>query len=890
MASPALDWSTLSSDSVLHQVQSDPQGLTSEEVKRRLKKYGLNQLPSLQPPSILKIFLNQFRSSLIYLLLAAALLSLFLGDLTDFGFILVVLLINAAIGTFHEAHAERTSIALQKLISTKAVVLRDGEVHTISAEELVPGDIILVESGSTVPADVRLIRSLQLESNESLVTGESLPIAKSAEAICKNRPLITECKNTIFAGSTIVRGRGKGVVVATGKASEVGRLAGDLQKIKRGKPPIVARMEKFSTTISIAVGIFSVLIIVHGVFFQNQEPKEIIFFAIALAVSAIPEGLPVALSLALAIAARRMLKRGVVVRSLPSVEALGSCTLIASDKTGTLTCNEQTVQKIISDQGDEYEVTGTGYAPIGSVTKNQVVIEPERENLSRIARAAVLCNEAALIRNEDGWTWHGDPTDIALLSLAHKLQWKREVAENLYTVEDELPFESENQFAAVRVSGTSTQWVFAKGAPEVILDMCRLKQPLEWYRERAFHLASAGYRTVALAEKELPQHLPSSPLLSKPEELNFLGFLGLRDPLRPAVRDSINICMRSGIRVFMITGDHPATAAAIGTELGLKHEAEQVVSGKDIEAMSDDELDSAIRSVSIYARITPHQKLRIVQRAQKIGHFVAVTGDGVNDTPALHAANIGVAMGASGTDSAREAASLVITDDNFSSIVAGVEEGRIAYANVRKIILLLVSTGCAEIILVILALVNNEPLPLLPVHLLWLNLVTNGIQDVALAFEPGEESILDSPPRKTNEPIFDATMIRRIALASGTMGLIAYANYSWMLSKPELANLAQSATLLLMVFFENVHIGSCRSETRSILRMNPLKSPILLASVLTAMLLHFLTMFTEFGRTILKIEMLSWDLIAQMAALSLAVTIVAETDKWISGIRRRSVG
>ena len=802
MASPALEWSNWNFDEVLRQVQGDVQGFSGEEVKRRINKYGLNQLPSRPPPSILQIFLKQFRSSLIYLLLIAAVLSLFLGDLTDFGFIHAVLLFNAAIGTFHETHAEKTSLALQKLISTKAVTLRDGSIRTVDAEFLVPGDIVLLESGATVPADIRLIRSLQLESNESLITGESLPVSKSAEALNSGRPIITDCKNTVFAGSTIIRGRARGVVVGTGRKSEIGQLAGALQHTTQGKPPIVERMEKFSTTISIAVAVFSIVIIVHGIFIQNQQPQQIIFFAIALAVSAIPEGLPVALSLALAIAARRMLKRGVVVRSLPSVEALGSCTLIASDKTGTLTCNEQTVQKILTCEGSEFGVTGTGYAPIGTITHNKSEVDPEHVNLSRIARVSVLCNEARLFETDQGWSWHGDPTDIALLSLANKLHWTREAAENIYTVVDEFPFESENQYSAVRAQGPTSQWILAKGAPEVVLDMCQLSRPPVWYREQALLLASAGFRTVALAEKELPSDSSNQERLSQLKDLRFLGFLGLRDPLRPAVKDAINICMRSGIRVFMITGDHPATAAAIGAELGLNHEPTRVVTGVQIESMSARDLEETIQIAKIYARITPHQKLRIVQTAQKMGHFVAVTGDGVNDTPALHAANIGIAMGASGTDSAREAANLVITDDNFSSIVAGVEEGRIAYSNIRKIILLLVSTGCAEIVLVLLALATEKPLPLLPVHLLWLNLVTNGIQDVALAFEPGEESILDAPPRKSSEPIFDKTMIRRITLASATMGTIAFANYSWMLSRPELESKAQSATLLLMFFLK----------------------------------------------------------------------------------------
>ena len=887
MASTALGLASLPLEDALHRVQSTPQGLSDAEFKRRIRAYGPNKLPSKPPPSIAAIFFRQFKSSLIYLLLIAAMLSLFLGDSTDFGFILVVLLINATIGTFHEAHAEKTSLALQKIISTKSVVVRDGEVTTVHAEQLVPGDVVLVESGSVVPADIRLLRSLQLEINESLITGESLPVTKGADAPLHTCTLVTDCKNTIFAGSTVVRGRGRGVVVATGKNSEIGQLAGELQKIDRGKPPIVKRMEQFSTTISIVVGIFSLVLILYGIFVLKQAPEDIIFFAIALAVSAIPEGLPVALSLVLAIAARRMLKRGVVVRSLPAVEALGSCTLIASDKTGTLTCNEQTVQKIITADGENYEVGGTGYAPIGQITHNDEPVDPNHSHLSRIARASVLCNEARLLKTETGWTWHGDPTDIALLSLAHKLNWTREAAETIYTLLEEYPFESENQFAAVVVSGPSSRWLFVKGAPEVILRMCRVDALQTRYRDDAMRLAAAGFRTVAIAEKELSTDQEQSTQLQNPTELTLMGFLGLRDPLRPEVPEAIAACRRSGIRVFMITGDHPATAAAIGAELGLNHIQKDVITGQDIERMNDAELDQALRRVNLYARITPHQKLRIVHRAQSLGHYVAVTGDGVNDTPALHAANIGVAMGASGTDSAREAASLVVTDDNFSSIVAGIEEGRIAYANIRKIILLLVSTGCAEIILVLLALANDKPLPLLPVHLLWLNLVTNGIQDVALAFEPGDDSILKSPPRRPDEPIFDAGMIRRIAFASFTMGLVAYANYHWMISDPEQAHLAQSATLLLMVFFENVHIGSCRSETRSILRMNPLKSPILLISVLSAMLLHLLTANSDLGRSILKVEQLPKDIVFKMAVFSLTVTLVAESDKWFFGRRRR---
>ena len=670
------------------------------------------------------------------------------------------------------------------------------------------------------------------------------------------------------------------MVFTTGADTTYGAIARAALDIKPGKPPIVLRVEKFSKLLTAIIASISVILIIYGTVSAKHSTREMIYFSIALAVSAIPEGLPIAMSLAFAIAARRMSRRGVIVKSLPSVEALGSCNVIATDKTGTLTCNEQTVERVILPNNRKFSVQGSGYHPEGMVLEGHSLIDPIHSPLSRIARASVLCNEGYLGKRDDDWVWSGDPTDIALLVFGAKAGWSQPSAENLYEKDFEIPFESDRQYSAAQYLTPEGKLILAKGSPETIITMCSDRLPKDQLKTISSKLAAEGYRTVALAEKVLNDSDPTTQLEQNLVELNYLGVLGMKDPLREGVKASVEICQNAGIRVLMITGDHPETAKAIGKELGLIKDSIGLVTGTEIQAVEKSKLREIITKNSIFARISPLQKLSIIQSLHENGDYVAVTGDGINDVPALQAANIGVAMGSSGTDAAREAASLIIVDDNFASIVAGIEEGRLAYANIRKIILLLVSTGLSEIILVMLSLFYGLPLPLHPIQLLWLNLVTNGLQDVALAFEPAEEDLLKRSPRLPNEPILDRIMIRKIVIAAVSIGTFAFLFYKEILKETQNIEVAQSSVLMLMVFVENIHAGCCRSELRSVFNINPITNPMLIITIISATILHLIAVYSTVGQTILKVTPVPLTIICILLLVSLLALIVIEIEKF----------
>jgi magnesium-transporting ATPase (P-type) len=826
--------------------------------------------------------LRQFRSPLIYLLGLAALVSIFIGDIKDAGFIIAVLAINTLIGSYQEWRAEQNSRALQKLLKIHASVMRDGEICEINAEELVPGDVVWLESGNRIPADLRLIRTHNLEVDESLLTGESLTVLKQAEWRGDPTTPLADRLNMAYAGSIVLRGRGRGVVAATGSATAVGELALDMMATEGGKPPLLRRMERFSRVIALVVVIAAAAISSVAIFIYGYPLHEMFFFGVALAVSAIPEGLPVAMTVTLAVATHRMALKQVIVRRLPAVEGLGSCTLIASDKTGTLTCNELTVRQIDLPSGETFEVTGEGFTPTGHVLFEGKIISPDHFNLDRLARAAVLCNEADLHRHKGYWSWRGDPTDIALLSMTHKLGWTRETTLNLYPQINEIPFEPEHRFAANYHLVREQIYVFVKGAPERVLPMCNLQTDdphSPWIK--AQHMAEEGYRVLALAEGQVPQTVDSRTVPPEPTNLTLLGLIGMIDPLRPGVKAAIADCHGAGILVWMITGDHPATALTIARNLGLVTEASQVVTGQQLEDCLPQDLESLIKDRYVFARITPHQKLQLVNAARYSGHFVAVSGDGVNDAPALRAANIGVAMGRGGTDVAREAAELVISDDNFSTIVAAVEEGRIAYDNIRKVIFLLVSTGAAEIFLIGLSISAGLPLPLLPVQLLWLNLVTNGIQDVALAFETGEGDTLKRYPRSPREPIFNRLMLERTLISAAVMGGVGFGLFMWLLRSGWSEFSARNTLLLLMVLFENVHISNCCSESKSVFKLSPFRNPTLLIGTSTAFMLHVLMMHLPGGMSLLSVEPVNVQTWGILASLSITILMASEFHKWI---------
>jgi magnesium-transporting ATPase (P-type) len=863
-------------------LRSTPAGLSSAEAERRLQAHGPNELPAPRPPSGFAIGLRQLQSPLIYILLAAAAGSLFIGHVTDAGFIGFVLLVNSLLGGWQEWNAERQSQGLQKLMRVRATVLRDGEARDLDAAALVPGDVVALESGQRTPADLRLLSAYGLEIDEALLTGESLPVAKEPDWMGAIDAPLGDRRNMAHAGSTVVRGRGVGLVVATGTSTQVGRLAASLTGAQGGKPPLTERMQRFSRAIAVVVLGAALVIGLVAVLVHGQSLITMFTFGVALAVSAIPEGLPVAVTVALAIAARRMAARGAIVRQLPAVEGLGSCTLIASDKTGTLTCNELTVRELRLANGAVFSVSGAGYEPTGEITARDGSADAAGREVRRALEIAVACNEADLARRDGAWVARGDPTDTALLALAGKGGLTREAFASEFPEVNRIPFEPEHQYAATFHELDGATWVAVKGAPERVLAMCTLDAAgMAQVRADAEAMARRGERVLALASGEIPWAMTTEETPAEPRELTFAALVGLIDPLRPGAREAVESCDAAGIRVIMVTGDHPITAGAIASELGIASGPQDVVSGRDL-GDDDAAIEAAVRRARVFARVTPAQKLAIVEAAERLGHFVAVTGDGVNDAPALRRANIGVAMGRNGTDVAREASDLVLSDDNFATIVAGVEEGRIAYQNIRNVVYLLTAAGVAEVLTTGVAVLAGLPLPLLPVQLLWLNLVTNGIQDVGLAFERGRGDELRAPPRPPSEPIFNRLMLERGLLAGLWMTVLGLTAFVAMLAMGVPVEHARNTLLMLMVLMQNVDAINARSETRSVLHLPIRNNPLLIVGVSLALGLHLLAMHLPWLQSILSLRpptAREWLLIP-LVALSLLVVMEAQKASW----------
>lgn len=883
----AVSWHTLAISEIKELLSTTEGGLSSVDADARLQRHGPNKLPEQQPPAVWQIALRQFYNPLIYILVAAAVVSVLIGDFNDALFIAVVLAVNTLIGGYQEWKAEQSSHALRRMLQIHATVQRDGEVRSLSAERVVPGDIVWLESGNRVPADLRLLTAHGLEIDESLLTGESLSVVKNPSWSGPQNAPLGDRGNMGYAGSIVTRGRAKGIVVATGAETNVGELARDLAGAGGGSPPLLQRMERFTKTIAILTLVSSLVIGAVMAVAGDYPLSEVFLFVIALAVAAIPEGLPVAMTVALAIATTRMARRGVIVRRLTAVEGLGSCTLIATDKTGTLTVNELTVREIRLPNGKLLQVTGEGFQPDGQVLDGEVAIQADTSpDLDALARAGILCNESDLHHRNGHWIWRGDAVDVALLSFAQKLGFNREATLDLHPQVNEIPFESEHQYAATFHRDQDSVRVYVKGAPERVLSMCGGADMVLRFESVALEMASRGLRVLALAEGDGRYGEDSTHAPTEPGSLTFLGFVGMIDPLRPGVRDAVKACHDAGIDVTMVTGDHRVTALAIARDLGLADREDQVITGPELSGKTGEELAEIVGSVRVFARVAPKQKLQIVHAARDVGHFVAVTGDGVNDAPALRAANIGVSMGEGGTDVAREASGLVISDDNFATIVAGVEEGRVAYDNIRKVIYLLLSTGAAELVMVLLTVMFGLHLPLLTVQLLWLNLVTNGIQGVAIAFEPNEGDTLERRPRPPQEPIFNRLMIERMIIGVAVMGGVGFATFNWMARYGWSEAESRNVLLLLMVLFENFHIGNCRSETKSAFALSPLRSPILLIGALCALLIHVAAMYLPFMQDVLQTEPVSLRTWIVVAALAVSVVPAIELHKWIWSLRQ----
>ena len=880
-------WFAVDRDVLFGTLETDATGLTDAAATRRLEAAGPNRLPTPKGVGVGQIAFRQFTNPLVYVLAAAAAVSVAIGAETDALFIAAVLLVNALVGGLQEWRAERSSRALQDLIRTRATVLRDGTLRDVDAEELVPGDVVVLDAGSRVPADVRLIETRNVAVDESALTGESASAGKDAAwEPTEDTVSLGDRDNVAYAGTVVTRGRGRGVVVETGGDTVLGQLAEDVSAVEGGAPPLVTRVERFTRVVGVVVLVAAAVTAVLGVVVHGYSVVEMFLFAVALAVSAIPEGLPVGITVALGVASRRMAAVGVVVRRLVAVEGLGSCTMIASDKTGTLTANELTVTRIRLPDGATYEVTGEGYEPTGTVLNDGSPPSDDAEAaLTRLARAGVLCNDGTLTRRGDDWNWRGDPVDVALLTFGRKLGHSRASALEAWPQVDQIPFESAQRYAASIHQVDGERRIVVKGAPERVLEMCTEAAGGNLDRDslerQAGALAREGYRVLAVAVGTHTEPGGGAPA-AEPEGLTLLGFLGLIDPLREGVPAAVAAAQRAGIDVRMVTGDHPETALAIARELGLATTPDEVVTGADLADATPATIAKLIETTRVFARVSPGQKLQIVEAARESGHYVAVTGDGVNDAPALQQANIGIAMGIMGTDVARDAADLVLSDDNFATIVAGIEQGRIAYDNVRKVVYLLVSTGAGEVALVVASLAAGLPLPLLPAQILWLNLVTNGIQDVALAFEPAEGDVLARRPRAPDERIANRLMIERTLVAAAVIGGVGFATFVWLLEQGVAVEAARNQLLSLIVLFEMVNIGNARSETQSIVALSPLRSPVLLAGTLTALLIHLGATYTPVGQVVLStapIEPARWVTLGGLA-LTIAVALEIHARSW----------
>lgn len=859
---------------VLADAHSSLGGLTREEAATRLSQYGPNQLPTARTPQIFFVFARQFTNPLIYILLIVGLISLFTGHYSDAGLILGILVLNAVIGTIQEYGAEKSALALRQMTASHSIVTREDENYEVDSTELVVGDLIRLESGNKVPADIRLILSQSLIIDESLLTGESLAVQKNAGSTIEMDAALADRETMAFAGTLVTRGRAQGIVTATGLNSELGKIADTVLGESSAKTPLIIRMEYFTRKLAV---FFSVTVVIIGavLVMRGQPLTEVFILAVALGVAAIPEGLPVALTVALAIASRRMAKRNVIVRKLSAVEALGSCTFIGTDKTGTLTINKLTAKVIALPDHPDIEVMDS--IPLDATD------EKIKSQLHALAQAIVLCNEGVISRHNGEWSSHGDAVDVALLFLGHQAGVSAPKLNETHREVGQIPFESENKYSAtLHTDANGNQMISLKGALESLLPRCGEALKKDAIEKQAVDLGAKGYRVLAVAGGKPEEPLQGGLDPSHLKNLTFLGLIGMIDPPREDAAESIRACKKAGVDIAMITGDHPITALAIARQLGLAEDDTQVVTGVMLkQAENETAFHALIKRAKVFARVEPQQKLQITQSLIRQGHYVAITGDGANDAPALKAANVGVAMGKAGTDVAKEISDLIIADDRFSSIVAGIEEGRVAYSNIRKVIYLLISTGIAEIVLIGLSITSGMPIPLTAVQLLWLNLVSEGIQGVALAFEPKEGDELNYPPRRPDEEIFNRLMLQRVILSALVMGGVAHFVYLNLSRAGIEHSLIQNHVLLLMVLFENVMVGNARSETKSEFMRNPFRNPLLALGTLAALGLHVGAMhFAPLGR-LLGTSPLPLNTWLYYLALAASILIVIEIHKLI---------
>ena len=874
-------WHTRSVDVALSELSSTWEGLADAEAERRLDRYGPNELQASARISAWKIFFEQFKNVLILILLVATVASAFLGHGVETIVIAIIVLFAVVLGFIQEYRAERAIEALREMAAPTVIVIRNGREVEVAARDVVPGDVVLLQAGDKVAADARLIESVNLQADEAPLTGESVAVDKHVEPLAKNDLAVGDRSNMVFAGTIVTYGRGRGLVVATGMDTQVGQIAEMLQTVETGKTPLQRNLDRVGRVLAQAALVIVVLVVALGLF-RDEPLFEMLIFGIALAVAAVPEALPAVVTISLAIGVQRMVKRNALVRRLPAVEALGSTSVICSDKTGTLTRDEMTARRLRTHERST-SISGSGYLPEGDLTADGSVVEPselERELLL----AAALVSDAHLIEEGPGsWELKGDPTEGAIIVAAAKSRLDKVELDHRFPRVDEIPFTSESKRMTTFHRVGEAQIAYAKGAPEVIVDACSRQltkqgeaELQEADREEILaavrQMAGEALRVLAVARKQGATREDAE------EEMTFLGLIGMIDPPRPEARASVEQCNRAGVRVVMITGDHPLTAHAIAREIGIA-QAGRVVTGNELEDMSDETLAQQVEQIEVYARVSPAHKLRVVAALQDRGHVVAMTGDGVNDAPALKKADIGVAMGITGTDVSKEASAMTLLDDNFASIVAAVEEGRGIFENVKKYLMYLLSANIGEIGLVAGATLIGLPLPLTAVQILYVNLATDGLPALALSVDPPEPDLMERPPRDPDTGVFTRSVVTLMLVGGVWSSLANLALFAWALESGRGLTLAMTMTFVSLVLIEFIKAYNFRSDHHSLF-YRPFANKWLNLAILWEVALLVVILSLEPLHEAFGTSPLSWVdwLIAGIPAASL--TPVLELAKW----------
>lgn len=877
-----MKWHEMRSDEVMDSINTDgDSGLTSKEVQKRTQKFGLNELKEADRPSAIIIFLSQFKDFMVLVLLAATLISGLLGEYIDAIAIIAIVVVNGVLGFFQERKAERSLEALKELSAPQVNVLRNGQWEKILSKELVPGDIVKFSSGDRIGADMRLLDTKSLEVEESALTGESLPVQKSTQPIAGEEVGLGDLTNMVFMGTLITRGSGIGVVIGTGMNTAMGQIADLLQNAETMETPLQRRLEQLGKILIVVALALTVLVVGIGVI-QGHDLYNMFLAGVSLAVAAIPEGLPAIVTVALSLGVQRMIKQKSIVRKLPAVETLGCASVICSDKTGTMTQNKMTVTHIWS--GDKvWNVTGTGYHPHGEfLYDDQQVDVNNTRTLQQILTFGSLCNSASIIESEGQYRLDGDPTDGALVVSAMKAGIKRETLQKNFEVVDEFPFDSTRKMMSVVVKDKSgNRFVVTKGAPDVLLGVSsnilwneRQEVLNSKYEGKVKHaiesLASQALRTIAVAFKPLKSTDKINSSFEAEKDLVFIGLQGMIDPPRPEVKQAVKECRDAGIKTVMITGDHVITAKAIAKQLNILPHNGKVMEGKELSNLSVDELETIVDDVYVFARVSPEHKLKIVKALQNRGHIVAMTGDGVNDAPAIKAADIGISMGITGTDVAKEASSLVLVDDNFATIKSAIKEGRNIYENIRKFIRYLLASNVGEILVMLFAMILALPLPLVPIQILWVNLVTDGLPAMALGLDQPEGDLMRRKPRHPKEGVFARGLGWKVISRGFLIGIVTLAAFMIVYYRnPDDLAYAQTIAFATLVMAQLIHVFDCRSE-KSIFERNPFGNLYLIGAVISSILLMLVVIYYPPLQPIfhtLPILARDWLLILGMSAI-----------------------